>query len=176
MLRILRLCRSGSMRTILITVLFTGAFASAGDSEVLAILIGSNNASIQQAILAKKKSVNPRIGNYADVEILDHRKANDRLIEIRKSEKLKPKVSDQSREIDADSKLTVKKLQKLKGREKDAAYIDAQIEAHRRMMTALDTLLIPDTKNPILRKNLEDYLLTMETHLNHATTIKETLQ
>ncbi len=163
------------MKTCILIFSLVGSIASAGDSEALEVVLKSNSTAIQQALLAQKKSNNPRIGGFVDQGILEHRKLNDRLLQIRKEEKIKPKVSDLSREIDAHSRLSFKKLKSMEEPDFDRAYVESQIESHDRVIAALREILIPNSKNEVLKKNLEENLLSWEAHLNHAVTLKESM-
>ena len=141
------------------------------DNEITKIVETVNTGEIKMAEYAKKTTKNEEVKKFAEHMITDHgmnEKKADALgvtpLENAKSVALK-KEADES----------MNKLKNLKGAEFDKAYIADQLKTHEKVLNDLKTNLIPNSKNPELKAHLEMTAKKVETHLEHAKSIKASL-
>ena len=67
------------------------------------------------------------------------------------------------------------KIEGLKGKAFDRAYIDREVAYHQAVLDALDTLLIPTTSNAELKELLVQVRPAIATHLEHAKQLQSAL-
>lgn len=108
--------------------------------------------------------------------VKDHTAANKRQAALIKKAKIEAKDNDVSIRVSTDAKARVETL---KGTEKgaafDKAYIDAQIEMHTAVLSAIDTQMMPGVQNPELKAELTTTRAAVESHLNQAKEIQTAL-
>lgn len=134
------------------------------DHQIAAIADGANSAEIAQAQLALSKATDPAVRKFATMMIEHHGEAKAELQKL----DLSPTESEKSREMAKKSNATLEELQQKSGSEFDRAYMQAQLEGHRKVLDALNSDLLPNAKNPELAEYLQKMKPRVEHHLREA--------
>ena len=146
------------------------------DGEIATVTQAVNDGEIEHAKLAKTMAKDKQVKAFAAMMTKDHTAANKRQAALVKKAKIEPKDSDLSKRLTDDA---MARAETLKGTEKgaafDKAYIDAQVEMHTAVLSAIDTQLMPGVQSPELKSELEATRTTIEGHLNQAKEIQTAL-
>jgi putative membrane protein len=143
------------------------------DAEVAAIAVAANKIDINYGKLAKKKSTNKNIIEFANTMISDHSAVIDQAVDLVTKLGVTPQESSLSRQLNSDAEATLKKLKASKGSAFDKAYIDNEVAYHRAVINAVKNVLIPDTDNKELKGLLTAILPALEAHLEHAEKVQK---
>lgn len=145
------------------------------DARIAAIVMDVNSSEIREAQLALAHSRNPRVRAYAQHILRDHTMLNNTLVQVARAEGIRPMEGRMAMRMRSNDQLQYRQLASLSGPAFDRAYMDAQINAHRRAINALDRRLVPDAHNPQLRVALQQARPGMVAHLQTAERIRATL-
>ncbi|HEV8244293.1 MAG TPA: DUF4142 domain-containing protein [Polyangiaceae bacterium] len=142
------------------------------DPQIAAISDVANNAEVEQAKIARRKSSDPRVRNFADMMIAHHGKAkqDQALVELRFD--LTPAPSATSRQLGTDAANTLTLLRDADATDFDRVYIDSQVDAHQKVLDTLDQDLIPNVRNEELKTLLQGIRPTVAMHLRRAREIQ----
>ena len=143
------------------------------DAEIAAIAVAANDIDIKYAEIAKEKSSNEEILNFANTMINDHRAVINQAVDLVTKLKVKPQPNSLSEKLNADAEETRKMLRSKEGRAFDEAYINNEVAYHKAVVAAVRDVLIPDTENDQLKELLEAVLPALETHLEHAKSVQK---
>ena len=123
--------------------------------------------------MAKAKS--SEVKDYAKTIILDHEQTKEMTQKISEQNKVKPKynVRTESRSISTEKDIALLSLKK--GDEFDRAYLKTEIQNHEKWIDDLKGNLIPNAKNPVLKKELMGMEQVMKKHLENAQRIERNL-
>ena len=83
-----------------------------------------------------------------------------------------PKDNAVSKKMAADAKKTEKLLNSKSGKAFDKAYIDNEVAYHKAVISALETVLIPQAQNAELKSLLQSVVPAFKTHLEHAEMVQ----
>lgn len=146
------------------------------DGESAAVAKAANDGEIETSKLAKTMAKHKQVKEFAAMMVKDHTAANKRQAALIKKAKIEAKDNDVSIRVSTDAKARVETL---KGTEKgaafDKAYIDAQVEMHIAVLSAIDTQMMPGVQNPELKAELTTTRAAVESHLNQAKEIQTAL-
>jgi putative membrane protein len=142
--------------------------AGPNDAQIAAIVVTANQVDIDAGKLAKSKSLNQEVKEFAQRMITDHTGVNKAATELVTKLKVKPEENPTSKELKAAGDATLKRLKGLKGSEFDKAYIDNEVTYHQTVIDALDKTLIPSAKNEELKALLVKVRPAFVAHLEHA--------
>jgi len=146
------------------------------DGESVAVAKAANDGEIETSKLAKTMAKDKKVKDFAAMMVKDHTAANKRHAALIKKAKIEAKDSELSNALTADAKTRVETL---KGTEKgaafDKAYIDAQVEMHTAVLSAIDTRMMPGVQNPDLKAELATTRAAVESHLNQVKEIQTAL-
>jgi putative membrane protein len=142
------------------------------DSEIVAITAAANSAEIEQGQLAQKKARDPRVRDFAAMMVDHHGDAR------REQERLsvEPNQSTNSERMQADAKDALRELQQKSGKDFDRAYLELQIEEHRKVLDSLKQELRPAAKSARLKAYLENLQPQVESHLAQAERLQQELE
>jgi putative membrane protein len=145
--------------------------ASLDDAEIAAITDAANGAEIEQGRLARQKAKDPRVRDFASMMVDHHGEAR------REQQKLslEPSENADSKRMQADARDALKALKGKSGKEFDQAYLQLQIEEHRKVLRALTDELLPSVKDSKLQAYLENIKPKVESHLAQAERLQEEL-
>jgi putative membrane protein len=138
------------------------------DPQIAGIVVSANQIDIDAGKLAKSRSKNKEVQEFAQRMITDHSAVNKQAGALVKKLNVKPAESDTSKALKAGGKDNLAKLKGLKGAEFDKAYAEHEVAYHQQVLDALDKVLIPSAKNPELKGLLEKTRPAFVAHLEHA--------
>ena len=145
------------------------------DAEVASVAVVANQIDIGYAEIAKKKSKNVDILQFAETMVNDHNAVIAKAAALAKKLGVTPADNAVSQQLLADAEKTKKKLS-AKGRKSfDKAYIDNEVEYHKAVIATVEDLLIPETENNELKELLQTVVPALKVHLSHAETVQKKL-
>lgn len=157
----------------------TAAFAQAAgpnDAQIAAIVVTANQVDIDAGKLAQKMSRNNEVKAFAKQMVTDHAAVNAQATALVKKLKVTPEDSDTSKSLKAGGDANIARLKGLKGKEFDQAYIGHEVTYHQAVLDAIDTTLIPHTKNAELKDTLVKVRPAFVAHLEHAKHIQASIK
>jgi len=119
-------------------------------------------AEMELSRIALQKATDPSVKEFARMMVEDHGKANEKLAELGKAADIPLPAG-----LDPDHQAVRGKLEKLSGRDFDAAYILAQIEDHQKTVLLLQWEIGSGQDEP-LQKFAAETLLTVLGHLRQT--------
>lgn len=152
---------------------FAQEHASLSDAEVAAIAVVANQIDIDYADIAKQKSKNKDILQFATTMARDHKAVIDQASALVKKLNVTPKDNAVSKQLVSDAEKAKAALNSKSGKAFDKAYIDNEVSYHKTVVNAVETLLIPETENLELKELLQNILPALKTHLAHAEKVQK---
>jgi len=145
--------------------------AALSDSEIVAITAKANSAEVQQGELARKKAKDPRVRDFAAMMVDHHSEA------LRQQERLsvEPSPNPDSQRIQVESEDALAVLETKSGKDFDQAYLQLQIDEHRKVLKTLEQELLPAARNASLKAYLQDIKPKVESHLAQAERLQQEL-
>lgn len=141
------------------------------DARIADIAYRAGVLDIANARLALKKSHNQAIRAFARDMIRDHSAVNRKLLALTRKLHILPENNPTSQALIKESDQARAEIAKLSGSAFDQAYIQNEVAYHRTVNSALRSELIPDARNPQLKRLLETGLKIFEGHQRHAEEI-----
>jgi len=145
------------------------------DEQILAVADAANSGEIDMAKVAQKKAKNAKVKKFAGMMVSDHNSAKGKVTKLTAKLKLKPADNTLASTLKCDSTSTIEKLNAATGADFDKAYMDSQVDGHKKVLDAMDTQLIPNAKNEELKKLLDELRPKFEAHLKEAQEIQTAL-
>lgn len=158
--------------------IFVGNVHSAdlNDAEIAHIVVTANNVDIQAGNLAKNKASDKEVQGYAHRMIEEHTDVNKQATNLATKLKLTPQDNATSKNLIADGKKNLEKLNGLmKGQKFDKAYIDGEVKLHQQVIEVADEKLVPNVKNEELKALLIKVRPALISHLEHAKQLQAVL-
>jgi len=145
--------------------------AKLDDAQIAAITDAANSAEVEQGRLAREKAKDPRVRDFAAMMVDHHGEA------LRDREKLnvEPSPNDDSKKMQEDAEHALKSLKAKSGKDFDRAYLQLQIDEHRKVLRALNDQLLPSAKDAKLEAYLKNIKPKVESHLAQAERLQEEL-
>jgi putative membrane protein len=159
----------------LFTPLLAGpALAQGGpsDPQIAGIVVTANQIDIDAGKLAKDRSKNKEVQDFANQMITDHTAVNKQAAALASKLKVKPEDSDTSKSLKEGAQKNMANLKKLNGAAFDKAYIDHEVVYHQAVLDAIDKTLIPSAKNEELKGLITKVRPAIAAHLDHAKMIQ----
>ncbi|MBL7698248.1 MAG: DUF4142 domain-containing protein [Chitinophagaceae bacterium] len=155
----------------------TGATAQTqlSDPEVASVAVAANTIDIKYAEIAKKKSKNSEVTNFAETMIKDHNAVLGQASALVKKLNVTPKDNAVSQKLNSDAEKTRNDLNGRSGTDFDKAYINNEVAYHKAVIDAVKNVLIPETENQELKDLLTNILPALDTHLQHAEMLQKKL-
>ena len=138
------------------------------DPQIAGIVVAANQIDVDAGKLAKSRSKNKEVQEFAQRMITDHTAVNQQAGALVKKLGVKPEGSDTSKALQAGAKENMAKLKGLKGAEFDKAYAAHEVAYHQQVLDAIDKVLMPNAKNAELKGLLEKVRPAIAAHLDHA--------
>ena len=154
------------------------AFAQAKgptDSQIAGIVVTANQIDVDAGKIAKSRSKNKEVQDFAQLMITDHTAVNKQASALVKKLGVKPADSDTSKSLKKAAADTAKKLKALKGAQFDKAYVDNEVVYHQQVLDAIDKVLIPNADNAELKGLIEKVRPAIAAHLEHAKHLQASL-
>ena len=146
------------------------------DPQIAAIVVAANQADIDAAKVAKMKTKNKDVKEFAETMIRDHEGVNKQAKALVAKLKVKPEANPTSKSLTDGGKENIASLKKLKGAEFDKAYVGHEVEYHQQVLDAINKTLIPNAQNADLKALLEKSAPAFEAHLEHAKKLQGELE
>jgi putative membrane protein len=143
------------------------------DPEIASVAVTANQIDIDYAKIAQKKSKNADVLKFAKTMSDDHAAVINQAVALVNKLHVTPKDNDVSKKLLSDAEKTKKILKTKSGKTFDRAYIDNEVAYHKAVISAVEGLLIPQSKNAELRKLLEDVVPALKVHLAHAEMVQK---
>jgi putative membrane protein len=151
----------------------TAAQMKLSDAEIAAVNDAANAAEVEQATEAKAKAKDARVRKFAQMMIDHHGQARKDQTKLLKQLQLTPADSALSTQMRTDAATTLATLKAAPREDFDLAYIESQVEVHRKVLETLDRQLLPNAQSAELKKMLQDFRPRIEAHLQQATEIRQ---
>lgn len=145
------------------------------DAQIAMIAVTADNVDIEAGNLAVEKSQSKEVKEFAETMVRDHTAVNAKATALAKKLGVTPEESEISKSLKAAGEAQLTKLKALEGAEFDKAYVDNEVTYHETVIEAVGKTLIPNTKNPELKKLLETASPIFAAHLEHAKHLQKSL-
>jgi putative membrane protein len=145
------------------------------DEQIIKVADLANSSEIEQGKLAQKKATHSKVKAFAATMVSHHGKAKDRGGKLATRLSLVPAESPVASQLKSDADSMMSSLQSTAAGDFDGVYIAGQIDAHQKVLSALDERLIPNARDPELRSMLEEMRTTVQSHLDQAKGIQNEL-
>lgn len=143
------------------------------DPEVASVAVTANQIDINYAEIARKKSRDKQVLEFAETMANDHKAVIDQAVALAGRLHVTPKMNAVTKQLLADAEKTKKMLSSKSGKAFNKAYIDNEVAYHKAVINAVENVLIPETENADLKKLLQDILPALKAHLGHAEMIQK---
>ncbi|HEX3773186.1 MAG TPA: DUF4142 domain-containing protein [Polyangiaceae bacterium] len=141
------------------------------DEQIAAITDSANSTEIEEGKLARLKSKDKDVQRFAAKMIAAHEEAK------KNQDKLKLPTAESAlgNTLGTAAASAMNTLKSSEGAAFDKAYIDAQVDAHQKLLDALNDKLLPSVKNPDLKAYLNQFQPHVARHLQEAKEIQQAL-
>jgi putative membrane protein len=150
--------------------------AKPSDAQIAAIVVSANTVDIDAGKVAKGKTQNSEVKQFADQMITDHTAVNKSAVDLLTKLKVTPAENDTSRSLKKGGDENLVNLKNLKGKVFDKAYIDHEVAYHQAVLDTIDNTLIPSAQNAELKALLEKVRPAIAAHLEHAKHIQASMK
>lgn len=138
------------------------------DPQIAAIVVAANQIDIAAGQQAVKKTKNPEVTKLAEHMIADHTAANQAAGDLATKLKITPEPTDTSKALSSSGSQSLAQFAKLEGDAFNKAYVDNEVEFHKKVINMLDNQLLAAATNSELKAMLAGAKPTFEAHLKHA--------
>lgn len=143
------------------------------DPEIASVAVTANQIDINYAAIAKKRSKDADVLNFATTMANDHQAVIDQAVALVTRLHVTPKDNAVSQSLNAGAEKEKKVLLATTDKAFDKAYIDNEVAYHKSVIGAVETLLIPQSQNADLKALLVKVLPTLKAHLAHAEMVQK---
>jgi putative membrane protein len=145
------------------------------DPQIAGIVVAANQIDIDAGKLAKARTKNKQVLEFAQRMITDHTAVNKQASALVKKLGVKPEESATSKSLKSAASKNVANLKTLKGAAFDKAYADNEVAYHQQVLDAIDKVLIPSAKNAELKDLVTKVRPAIAAHLEHAKMVQSSL-
>ncbi len=145
------------------------------DAEIASVAVVANQIDIDAANLAKQKTKDKEVQNFANTMINDHKSVISQASALVKKLGVTPKDNALSRQLQTGAAKTKQTLRSKSGKAFDKAYIDNEVTYHQAVISTVEGHLIPESNNSELKQLLQSVLPVLRTHLEHAQMVQNKL-
>jgi putative membrane protein len=144
------------------------------DRDVAAIFLAANNTDISyaQVALAPGRTSNQDVLAFANRMLSDHGGLNKAALDLFASTGIVPRDNTISLDFRDESAAKRDTLRERTGAAFDSTYLASEVRYHSRLLAAIDSVLLPATKNAELRALLSRVRPAVAAHLEHATRLQ----
>jgi putative membrane protein len=161
-------------------VLFQGQRAGepVNDRDIAAIFLAANNTDVSyaQVALAPGRTTNTEIVTFANRMLSDHGGLNKAALDLYSASGITPRDNSISLDFRDESAAKRDTLREFTGATFDSAYMVNEVRYHRRLLVALDSVLIPAARNADLKGMLTRVRPAVAAHLEHAERVQAGLR
>ena len=145
------------------------------DPEIASVAVTADQIDIDYAQIAKKKSKNKAVLEFASTMEKDHGNVNKQAEALAKKLGVTPQDNPITQSLLSQAATTKDMLNSKSGSDFDTAYINNEVAYHKAAIGVVENTLIPDATNPQLKSLLESALPIFKGHLAHAEKIQASL-
>ncbi|MGA9212888.1 DUF4142 domain-containing protein [Kaistella sp.] len=146
------------------------------DPEIASVAVTANQIDVEYAEMALKKSNNKTVKNFATTMKNDHNAVIKMAVDLVTKLKVTPKTNAVTKSL-LDGAAKEKAILNAKsGKAFDKAYVDNEVAYHESTIKAVESILIPQSKNAELKALLVKAVPIFKTHLEHAKMIQKELK
>lgn len=145
------------------------------DPEIASVAVTADQIDIDYAKIAKEKSKNKSVLEFASTMERDHGNVNKQAIALAKKLNVTPQDNPTTQSLLAQAATTKQMLNSKTGAEFDKAYVDNEVAYHKAAIDLVQNTLIPDATNPQLKSLLQSALPIFKGHLEHAEKLQAEL-
>lgn len=145
------------------------------DPEIASVAVTADQIDIDYAQIAKKKSKNKEVLEFASTMERDHGNVNKQAEALAKKLGVTPQDNPVTQSLLAQATTTKDMLNSKSGSDFDKAYVDNEVAYHKAAIGVVENTLIPDATNPELKSLLQSALPIFKGHLAHAEKIQAAL-
>ncbi len=138
------------------------------DPQIAHIAVTANQIDVDYAAIAKERSTNKDILQFAASMAADHTNIIKQATELAKKLGVTPEDNATSKSLREQAEKTSKHLRSLSGEAFDKAYIDNEVAYHKAVISTVKNTLVPATKNAELKALLVSVEPVLDSHLKHA--------
>src|SRR5262245_25627411 len=142
------------------------------DPEIVGIVVAADQIDIDYAKLAMSKAKDKQVKDFAQQMMTDHSAVQKSVFDLAAKLKVTPADSETSNSLKTQAQQTMQKLQGLKGKAFEKAYIDNEVVYHQAVINANKTVLIPNAQNADLKSALKGAEPMFEGHLQHSQQVQ----
>jgi putative membrane protein len=157
-----------------------GANAQGGtaptDPQIVGIVETADEIDINYAKLALSKAKDKGLKDFAQQMITDHSAVQKAVRDLAAKLNVTPADSGTSDSLRTQAEQITQKLQGLKGKKFERAYIDNEVAYHKAVINATKTVLVPSAQNAELKSALEGAEPLFEGHLQHAERVQSAIE
>ena len=145
------------------------------DPQIAGIVVAADQIDIDAGKLAKSRTQNKQVSEFAQLMITDHTAVNKQASALVKKLGVKPEESATSESLKSAAGKNVANLKTLKGAAFDKAYVDNEVAYHQQVLDAIDKVLIPSARNAELKDLITKVRPAIAAHLDHAKLVQSSL-
>ena len=146
------------------------------DANIAAVASASNQDEIQTSQVALQKGENAGVKAYAQQMVDAHTRMEQQMMQLLQTKGITPQDNAQSTQMKQAMQSAMQAMQAMSGRQLDSMYVAHQIQSHQMTMTALETMLIPNARDPQMKAMLEAARPAVSEHLVEARKLQGTLR
>jgi putative membrane protein len=143
------------------------------DPQVAHAAVTANQIDIAYADIAKQRSQNAAVIEFAATMQRDHAAVIQQAASLAKKLNVTPAPNRVSSQLLKNAERTKRNLMSLTGKKFDKAYINNEVIYHKAVISAVETVLIPETENIELKNLLQAVLPALRAHLAHAEMLQK---
>lgn len=152
----------------------TDAAVELTDPQIAAVTSTANEGEVLQANTARPKLTNPSAQAFADMMVTMHTAAQARQATLLMQKGITPEPNAISTMLKQESDAIVAQLSAAPA-PVDLLYIEKQVAVHEKVLSTLDTVLIPSADDAALEADLMTARGEVSAHLTMARTIRDQL-
>ncbi|HET7110505.1 MAG TPA: DUF4142 domain-containing protein [Gemmatimonadales bacterium] len=141
------------------------------DATIVAIFDAANTADIETAGLGAQKASDPEIRQIAKNFVHDHTQVRQMARDLAAKLKVTPTPPKDDKSV-AELSMTMSKLEHLKGKEFDKAFLDHEIAFHQAVLDAVSSTLLPAIQNDELKAFVKSVAPAFQGHLAGAKALR----
>jgi putative membrane protein len=146
------------------------------DSQIVGIVEAADDIDINYAKLALSKAKDKQVKDFAQLMITDHSAVQKAVRDLAAKLNVTPADSETGNSLKKQAEQITQRLQGLKGKAFERAYIDNEVAYHKAVINATKTVLVPSAQNVELKSALQGAEPLFEGHLQHAEGVQSAFQ
>lgn len=152
------------------------AAGETSDANIAAVASASNQGEIGSSNVALQKGENAEVKKFAQRMVDDHTRMEQEMSKLLQTKGVTPQDNAQSTQMKQAAQSAIQQMEGMTGRQLDSAYVAFQVQAHQATLQALDTMLIPNAKDPQVKALLENARPSVAQHLAVARRLQSTIR